>query len=99
MKWPIHITQHAPLQELSEDTAEGVSGPADPDVLSQPQVLHLVLDPALLPVARSLGLVGFDAADVVRGALHQSLHQVIGLFLSSDGGSKVYGIYKFFEKS
>lgn len=37
--------------------------------------------PALLPVPGFLGLVGFDAADVVWGALHERVHQVVGLFL------------------
>ena len=37
--------------------------------------------PVLLPVTGPLGLVGFDAADVVGCAFHQRGHQVIGLFL------------------
>lgn len=41
----------------------------------------MVLDPILLPVPGPLCLVGLNAADVVRGALHQSLDQGVGLFL------------------
>lgn len=41
----------------------------------------MVSDPVVLPVPGPLGLVGFDAADVVRGALHQSLDEAVGLFL------------------
>lgn len=37
--------------------------------------------PVLLPVSGPLGLVGFDAADVVGCAPHQCGHQVVGLFL------------------
>lgn len=37
--------------------------------------------PSVLPVPRLLGLVGLDTADVVGGALHQGLDQVVGLFL------------------
>lgn len=44
--------------------------------------------PALLPVTGSLGLVGFDASDVVRGAFHKGVHQVVGLFLFGVGGKK-----------
>ncbi len=40
------------------------------------------LSPALLPVFRFLGLIGFDTADVVRCTLHQGAHQIVGLFLS-----------------
>lgn len=39
------------------------------------------VSPVLLPVSGPLGLVGFDAADVVGCAPHQRGHQVIGLFL------------------
>lgn len=74
------------MQELVERSSVGVSGPTDPDVLPEPQVLHLVPDPGLLPVSRPFGLVGFDAADVVGGALHQGLDQTVGLFL---GGLEV----------
>lgn len=37
--------------------------------------------PSLLPVLWLLSLVGLDAADVVGGAFHQRVHQVISLFL------------------
>lgn len=37
--------------------------------------------PAFLPVPGPLGLVRFDAADVVGCALLQRGHQVVGLFL------------------
>ena len=70
-----------PLQELLEGPAEGEACPAYADVLPEPQVLHLVLGAAVLPVPWLLGLVGLDAADVVGRALHQPLHQVVGLFL------------------
>ena len=40
--------------------------------------------PALLPVFRSFCLIGLDAADIVRGALHQGVHQVVGLSLLVD---------------
>lgn len=40
-----------------------------------------VSSPALLPVPGPLGLIGFDAADIVGRALLQRGHQVIGLFL------------------
>lgn len=74
-----------PVQELVEDAAVSVSSPADPDVLPQAQVLHLVPDPGLLPVSRPLGLVGFDAPDVMGRALHQGLDQTVGLFLEEGG--------------
>ena len=74
------------MQELVEGSAVGVSCPADPDVLTEAQVLHLVSDPVLLPVPRTFGLIGFDAADVVGGALHQGLDQTVGLFLKGDRG-------------
>ena len=69
------------MQELVEGSSVGVSGSTDSDVLSETQVLHLVSDPVLLPVSGAFGLVGFDAADVVGGALHQGLDQAVGLFL------------------
>lgn len=37
--------------------------------------------PALFPVTGPLGLVGFDAADIVGCTLLQRGHQVVGLFL------------------
>ena len=37
--------------------------------------------PVIFPVMGSLGLVGFDAANVVRSTLHQLPHQLIGLSL------------------
>lgn len=40
-----------------------------------------ISSPALLPVPGPLGLIGFDAADIVGCALLQRGHQVIGLFL------------------
>lgn len=43
--------------------------------------------PVLLPVPGTFGLVGFDAADVVGGALHQSLDQTVGLYLKGRGGT------------
>lgn len=70
-----------PVQELVEDAAVSVSGPADPDVLPQAQVLHLVPDPGLLPVSGPLGLIGLNAPDVMGRALHQGLDQTVGLFL------------------
>ena len=42
-------------------------------------VLNIV--PVIFPVMGSLGLVGFDAANVVRSTLHQLPHQLIGLSL------------------
>lgn len=45
-------------------------------------VSHL---PALLPVSGLLGLVGFDAADVVWSTFHQRAHQIVGLFLRGGG--------------
>lgn len=39
------------------------------------QVLDLVLDAAIVHGERALLVVGFDAADVVRCALHQRSHQ------------------------
>lgn len=44
-------------------------------------------DPVLLPVPGTFGLVGFDTADVVRGALHQGLDQTVSLFLKKGGGA------------
>ena len=41
--------------------------------------------PAVLPVFRFLGFVGLDAANVMRSALHQGAHQVVGLFLRKGG--------------
>ena len=41
--------------------------------------------PALLPVSGLLGLVGFDAADVVWSTFHQCAHQIVGLFLRGGG--------------
>lgn len=43
-----------------------------------------MFDPVVLPVPRTLGFVGFDAADVVRGAFHQSLDQTVRLFLEEE---------------
>lgn len=37
--------------------------------------------PALLPVSGPLGLVGFNAPDIVWGAFHQRVHEIVGLFL------------------
>lgn len=71
-----------PVQELVEDSSVGVSSPTDSDVLSQAQILHLVSNSALLPVPGLFGLVGFNAADVMGGALHQGLDQTVGLFLN-----------------
>lgn len=69
------------MEKLIEGPPVGVSCPADSDVLPQAQVLHLVFDPVVLPVPGTFALVGFDAADVVRGALHQRLDQTVSLFL------------------
>lgn len=76
------------MQELAEDSAVGVACSTDSDVLSKAQVLHLVSDPVLLPVTGTLGLIGFDAADVVRGALHQGLDQTVSLSLKGGGGDR-----------
>lgn len=43
-------------------------------------------DPVFLPVPGTFGLVGFDAADIVGGALHQSLDQAVRLFLKGKQG-------------
>lgn len=43
-------------------------------------------DPVLLPIPGTFGLIGFDAADVVGGALHQSLDQTVSLFLKGRRG-------------
>lgn len=77
----VESSHTVPLEKLAEGPSEGETSAAHADVLPQSQVLYLVLDTALLPIPRLLGLVGLDAADVVGGALHQTLHQVIGLFL------------------
>lgn len=70
-----------PVQKLVEDSSVGISSSTDSDILPEPQVLHLMPDSVLFPVSGSFGLVGFDAADVVGGALHQGLDQTICLFL------------------
>lgn len=41
----------------------------------------VIISPVLFPVPGPLGLIGFDAADVVGCALLKRGHQVIGLFL------------------
>ena len=69
----------SPEEELLEDPPVGESRPANPDVLLQPEVVDLVLDPVVLPVPRPLRLARLDAADVVRGALHERAHQCICL--------------------
>lgn len=59
-----------PVQELVEDSSVGVTSAADSDVLSETQVLHLVSDTVLLPVPGLFGLIGFNTAYIVGGALH-----------------------------
>lgn len=73
------------MQELAEDSAVGVSSSTNSDVLPKAQVLYLMSDTILLPVPGTLGLIGFDAADVVRGALHQGLDQSVSLSLKAGG--------------
>ena len=41
-------------------------------------------EPVIFPVMCSLCLIGFDAADVVRSALHEFPYQLIGLGLGPD---------------
>lgn len=72
------------MEKLIENPPVGVSCAADSDVLPEAQVLHLVFNPILLPVPGTFGLVGFDAADVVRRALHESHDQTVGLFLEEE---------------
>lgn len=48
------------------------------------------LSPALLPVFRFLGLIGFDTADIVRCTFHQGAHQIVGLFLSKEQRKRGY---------
>lgn len=51
-------------------------------------VKRVVSSPALLPVPGPLGLVRFDAADVVWCALLQRGYQVVGLFLRQRGSQE-----------
>ena len=48
----------------------------------------MAYSPIMLPVMRLFGLIGFDAADVVRRTLGQFTHQVICLSLNLSTSSR-----------
>ena len=73
--------QFSPEEELLENPPVREPRPADPNVLLQPEVVDLVLDPVVLPVLRPLRLARLDAANVVWGGLHERAHECVCLAL------------------
>lgn len=59
------LFKKVPLQEARVGLPVGEAGASHPDVLQQPEVLHLVAAALLLEQQRGLDVVGLDAADVV----------------------------------
>jgi hypothetical protein len=90
--WDISLTPCRSLRWTSSPVCSGpkvgalsvnqmsVIGPSGPS-RSCGRCEGVVSSPAFLPVPGTLGLVRFDAADVVGCALLQRGHQVVGLFL------------------
>ena len=73
-------------EETLERLSESEAGTPDLDVLEQTKVLHLMAHTVLVPVGRALVVVRLDAADVVRLARRQRLHQQVGRVLDLEPG-------------
>lgn len=77
----LFVTADLPIKELLKRSSVGKACSSDTDVFLETEVLHLMPHPVPLPVMSLLALIWFDTTDVMRSALHQFVHQLVGLSL------------------